>query len=54
MPSDAEVQAVEKAWDEGRVSMNAFFKAVNEGTGTTRLVTIPPKVYIYIYIYIYI
>lgn len=43
-PSGEEVAAVQKSWDEGRKSINAFFDALNTGTSTTRLVGIPPKV----------
>lgn len=43
-PSVEEVAAVLKSWDDGRMSINAFFDALNTGTSTTRLVGIPPKV----------
>jgi len=42
-PSQKEVAEVYATWEAGRVALNTFFTALNEGTGTTRLVSIPPK-----------
>jgi len=42
-PSSKEVAEVYATYEAGRVQINSFFTALNEGTGTARLVTIPPK-----------
>jgi len=39
----AEIKEIFATYELGRVSLNKFFAAVNEGTGTQRLVEIPTK-----------
>ena len=42
-PSSKEVEEVYKTWEAGRVALNQFYAALNEGTGTARLSSIPPR-----------
>merc|ERR1712087_914955 len=42
-PSPKEIADVYMAWDIGRGALNAFADAVNTGTGSSRLLHIPPK-----------
>ena len=41
--SKAEIKEIYATYEVGRVALNNFFKALNEGTGTNRLVEIPTK-----------
>ena len=42
-PTAAEIKAVETGWNDSRLALNQFFKAVNDGVGVKRLTAVPAK-----------